>query len=155
MAEITVVDIMRTQFPTIQPLESVAAVAAKLAESGLPGIPVVDGEDLVGIVTESDLLGRNAEVDVPAPGGFLDAIVTFDVGRKLSDELRRVLGTTAAEIMTTPVTSVRSVATLNELATLMVTRHLNPVPVIDDAGRLIGMVTRADVVRLLARLESE
>jgi CBS domain-containing protein len=43
---------------------------------------------------------------------------------------------------------------LGQIATLMVDRRVNPVPVVDDDGRLVGLVTRADLVRLIARLEA-
>lgn len=155
MPEYTVVDVMRTNVATVQRTDTVATVARLLADSGMPGIPVVDDGQIVGIVTEADLIERQADVDFPEPAAFFDAIVSFDVGRKLPDELRRVLGRTAADVMTHPVYNITSSATINQLATLMINEHVNPVPVLDDDHNLVGIVSRADFVRKLARLEGD
>ena len=56
--------------------------------------------------------------------------------------------------MSHPVYSIRETATLGQIATLMVDRKVNPVPVVDDNGNVVGLVSRSDLVRLIARLES-
>lgn len=154
MAETLVSDVMRTDFPRLGRQDSIGQVARTLSSSDLPGLPVVDGDRVVGIVTESDLIERQADVEAPTPVPFLDAIFLVDAGRKYRDEIRRVLAHTADEVMTRPVFNIRASATMNQLATLMVTDHVNPVPVLDDDDRLVGIVSRADLVRHIANLES-
>jgi CBS domain-containing protein len=153
--EALVSDIMRTEFPRLARTDGVAAVAKALSGSGLPGLPVIDGDKIVGIVTESDVIERQADVEAPTPLPFLDAIFMIDAGRKYEDELRRVLARTAEEMMTHPVLSIRASATINQLATLMVTDHVNPVPVVDADNKLVGIVSRSDLVKILARLEND
>jgi CBS domain-containing protein len=145
---------MRTEVPTAAPGDSIASVARLLAESGLPGVPVVENGEVVGLVTENDLISRQAEIDVPESAVFFDAIFSIDVGRQLDDELQKILATTAAEVMTHPVYNIKASATLDQLATLMVTEHVNPVPVLDDALALVGIVTRGDLVKVIARREA-
>ncbi|CAA9547013.1 MAG: hypothetical protein AVDCRST_MAG49-1462 [uncultured Thermomicrobiales bacterium] len=147
--------LMRADVPTVRPGDSIATVARTLAESGLPGVPVLDGDEIVGIITESDLIAREADVELPTVVPFLDALFLADAGRDYDDEIRHVLATTAADLMTSPVYNIRSTATLSQVATLMLDRRVNPVPVVDATGRLIGIVSRADLVRVIARLESE
>lgn len=77
-----------------------------------------------------------------------------DAGEPFGEELRHVLGTTAKDLMTTPVISIRDFATLSELATLMVQRRINPIPVVDEERRIIGLATRSGLVEAIARLES-
>ncbi len=154
VAESTVADLMRTDVPVAAKGDSIATVARLLVESGLPGVPVVEGGEVVGLVTESDLIGRQADIDVPESAVFFDAVFSIDVGRQLEDELQKILATTAAEVMTHPVYNIKASATLDQLATLMVTEHVNPVPVLDDSLRLVGIVTRADLVRVIARREA-
>jgi CBS domain-containing protein len=101
-------EVMRTEVPTIAPHESVAAVARRIVEAGLPGLPVVEAGEIVGIVTEADLLVRYADVSPPGVAAFFDWIVTVDAGHHFEEELRRVAALTARDLMTHPVYSVRS-----------------------------------------------
>jgi len=152
--EPTVAEIMRSEVQTVTPDTSVAAVARLLADEGLSGVPVVEDGEVIGIVTEADIIAREADVEVPTPVPFLDAIFMVDAGRDFDDEMRRVIGVTARDLMTSPVINIRSRATLTQLATLMIDERVNPVPVLDDASNLVGIVSRADLVRVIARLES-
>jgi CBS domain-containing protein len=147
-------EIMRTDVPTLAPEESVAVVAQRIVDSGLPGLPVVEGGEIVGIVGETDLLMRYADVSPPGFAAFFDWVIRADVGQDYDEEIRRVAGLTARDLMTHPVYSIRESATLGQIATLMVDRRVNPVPVLDATGNLVGIVARADLVRLIARLEA-
>ncbi|MGH2560643.1 MAG: CBS domain-containing protein [Thermomicrobiales bacterium] len=155
MTEPTVADLMRREVPIASPGDSVASVARMLAESGLPGVPVVEDGDIVGIVTESDIIAREADVDVPPVVPFLDAIFVADGGRDFDEELRKVVALTAGELMTSPVYNIMANATLEQVATLMINERVNPVPVVDENLQLVGIVTRADLVKLIARLEAD
>jgi CBS domain-containing protein len=154
VADPTVADIMRTDVPIVSPDDSIATVARLMAVSGLPGVPVVENGEIVGIVGESDLIAREADVEVPTPVPFLDAIFLIDAGRDFEDELRHVLAVTARDLMTSPVLNIKQSATLQQLATLIIDQKVNPVPVLDDDYQLVGIVSRADVVRVLAKLEN-
>jgi CBS domain-containing protein len=154
VAEPTIADIMRTDVPFVGPDDSIATVARLIAGSGLPGVPVIDGDEIVGIVSEIDLIAREADVEVPTPVPFLDAIFMVDAGREFEDEMRHVLAVTARDLMTSPVFNIKQNATLQQLATLMVDQRVNPVPVLDDELQLVGIVSRADIVRVIAKLES-
>lgn len=155
MSDTLVSEIMRTPVPRLQRTDSIGRAAKLLSTSGLPGLPVVDDGNVVGIVTESDLIERQADVEAPTPIPFLDAIFLLDAGRKYGDEIRRVLARTAEEVMTHPVYNIRASATMNQLATLMVTDHVNPVPVLDEDNQLVGIIARSDLVKYIAGLESD
>lgn len=149
-----VVDVMRTNVPVASPDDPVALVARTMVEAGLPGLPVVEGGRIVGIVGESDLLVRYADITPPGFTAFFDWIIQTDAGLPYDEEVRRAAALTARDLMSHPVYSIRQSATLGQIATLMVDRRINPVPVVDDNGNLIGLVTRSDLVRLIARLEA-
>ncbi|MCC6314602.1 MAG: CBS domain-containing protein [Thermomicrobiales bacterium] len=150
---VTVAQIMRRLVPAVGPDDSIAVVARTISEHGLPGVPVVANGELLGIVTEGDIVFREAEVSIPSVTPFFDAMLVADAGTPFEDDLRRALAVTAGELMSAPVYTIRDRATLQEVATLMSERRVNPVPVVDDLDTIVGIVTRADLVRIVARLE--
>lgn len=148
-----VTDFMVVDPPTLAPTDDVMVAAQTLIDSGLPGLPVLDGQDLVGILTESDLVAREAEVETPSSLGILDGLFSPDVGRHFDDEMQRVLAITVDGLMTTRVTTVLPEATLTQVATIMADRRINPVPVVSRDGKLLGVVSRRDVIRVVAALD--
>lgn len=149
-----VTDFMVANPPTLAPGDDVMVAAQRLVDSGLPGLAVVDGGEIVGILTESDLVAREAEVETPSSLGILDALFSPDVGRQFDDEMQQVLAITVDGLMTTRVTTVLPEATLTEVATVMADRRVNPIPVVRRDGTLVGMVSRRDIVRVVAALDS-
>jgi CBS domain-containing protein len=154
-AELTVRDVMRGEVPVASPGTTIAELARLMVEYRVPGLPVVDEGVLVGIVTEADLIQREATVDMPSIVTFLDAVIVADAGTPFEEELRRVAATTAEELMTSPVISIRDIATVSELATLMLQQRINPIPVVNDARQIVGLATRGGLIELIARLETE
>jgi CBS domain-containing protein len=145
---------MRREVPLAAPAATVADLARLMVDHRVPGVPIVDGGELVGIVTEGDLIQREANVDIPAVATLFDAILFADAGEAFADELRHVVATTARELMSSPVISIRDIATISELATLMMQQRVNPVPVVDASRRIVGLATRTGLVEMIARLES-
>ena len=152
--ELTVKDVMRSEVPVASPQTPIAELARLMVEYRVPGLPVVDEGVLVGIVTEGDLIQREATVDMPSIVTFLDAVIVADGGTPFEEELRRVVATTAEELMTAPVISIRDIATVSELATLMLQQKINPIPVVNDARQIVGLASRSGLVELIARLEA-
>lgn len=153
--EPTVADVMRTDVPTLTKDDTVARVAKLMAEAQASGLVVVDAGVVAGIITESDLVTRQSDFTPPGVTSVLDAVFTTDAGWDYDEEIRRALAMTAADLMTHPVYSIRDHATLGEVATLMHQYGINPVPVVDDSDRLVGIVSRADIVRVIAVLENQ
>lgn len=145
---------MRTDVPTVSPEDSVARVSRLVAETGLPGVPVIENGAVIGMVTDKDIIQREASISAPAVVPFLDAFFVLDAGRDLDEELQRVLATTARELMTEPVINIRDTATLEETATVMMDMGVSVLPVLDSENNLVGIVSRHDLVRVIARLEA-
>jgi CBS domain-containing protein len=152
--EPTVRDVMRHEVPVATTSTTIAELARLMTEHRVPGLPVIAHGELVGIVTEADLIQREATVDMPSIVAFLDAVIVADAGTPFEEELRRVVATTAEELMTSPVISIRDSATVAELATLMLQQRVNPVPVVDDGRQIVGLATRSGLIELISRLES-
>lgn len=150
-----VTDIMLSPAPFVRPNDTIGTVARTITEHRVPGVPVVTVEgEIIGIITEGDLTEREAEVTFPTFFAYFDAIVAVDAGADFSDEMRKVLATTAEELMSSPVYNILGSATVQELATLMIQENVNPVPVVTEELELIGLATRTNLVQLIARLEA-
>jgi CBS domain-containing protein len=135
----------------VRPDTTVREIAQVLVAHHISGVPVLDGAGaVVGIVTELDLMLRNANLHVPTYLRVLDALIPLGNPRDFDEEMRRALGTTAADLMSAPVRSVEPETDLADLATLMVDKRVNPVPVL-EGDRLVGIVSRTDFLRLMAR----
>lgn len=141
--------IMTTDVQTVQLGTLVPDVARLLYETHVSGLPVVEGRRVVGIITEYDLIAQESEWDAPLFIPFLDSYFQLP-GSGDRDQLRRILALTAGELMTRPVRTVQPDATIQDVATLMYEHHVNPVPVVDEHGDLLGIVSRSDIIRLMA-----
>jgi CBS domain-containing protein len=145
-------DIMDADPPTVRPDTPVEDVVRTLRDNELPGVPVVDDQGrCVGIVTEADLVLPDDEGDLHIPhyinlfGGtvFLEPLSRFE-GR-----LRKAFASKASDMMTEKPESVAPDTTVREAARIIHESGHNRLPVVED-GRLVGVVTRLDVLGALA-----
>lgn len=150
-ADMSVASIMTADVVTVERSTEVTHVARLMVEHAISGIPVVEGGRVVGMVTELDIVAQEMEVDAPAYGTFLDAVFRFPWD-KSEEELRHILATKASELMSTDVVTISPTATVREAASLMYKRRLNPIPVVDERGHLVGIVSRSDIVQLLTEM---
>ena len=149
-------DVMTTGVITVDPDTSVQAVAKLLFERGISGVPVVDAADrLVGIVSEGDLLHR-VETGTERVAGrrrswWLDTIAS---DQELARDYVKSHGRTAKDVMTREVIAVTEATDLAEVAMLLETKRIKRVPVLHE-GKLVGIVSRANLVRALAVTKSD
>jgi CBS domain-containing protein len=145
-------DIMDRTPATVGPDTPVEEVVALLREHGLPGVPVIDEEGrCVGIVTEADLVLPDDQGDLHIPhyinlfGGtvFLEPLGRFE------ERLRKAFASKAEDMMSRDPDTVSPDTTVKEAALLIHETGHNRLPVVED-GRLVGVVTRLDVLGALA-----
>ena len=143
-------EIMTSPVSTVSPDTPVAEVARMLREKHISGMPVLDDAGkVVGIVTEIDLIKRHARVHFPVYLPFLDSLIFLESPRRYREDVLHVLGTTAQEIMTRPVRTATPETDVEEIATMMVEERANPIPILDESGALVGIVSHTDIVRLV------
>ena len=150
-AGLRVRDLMTTEVVWVLPDTPVNQIARLMGSRGISGLPVLDdNRRLVGIVTDLDLIVRNTRLTPPAFFPLLDGRIPLETPGHYRKRLRHMLGALARDLMTEEVVTVGPDEEAEALADLMVKRKINPVPVVED-GRLVGIVSRADLVRLMAR----
>ena len=147
--EPTAADIMERNVVTIAPDATVHELVQLLRAKDLGGVPVVDsGGRLVGIVTEGDLVAEDVDVRAPAYIEVLGSFVPLGSEKKYEERLRKIVGSTVGEIMTTRVLTVAPGDPVKKAATLMADKRIDRVPVV-DGGRVVGIIARHDIVRML------
>jgi CBS domain-containing protein len=149
---LTVRDVMTRSVSTVRPETPLRDVAQLLAQQGISGVPVVgpDGA-VVGVVSEADLLVKEQGV-----GAIRHRPLTalFGESRRSRAMLAKAAAVTAAEAMTAPPITVTPRQSLHEAAAIMTERRVNRLPVL-DGGELVGIVSRADLVRAYVRSDEE
>jgi CBS domain-containing protein len=148
--QIRVKDIMTKEVVSITPETPVHDIARLLYKHNISGVPVVENGKVVGIVTEEDIIMRDAIITTPHVFNLFDSVFFLGNRKEFEKELTHALATHARELMTGKVVTIQESATVQELATLIMKREVNPVPVTDAKGELLGVVSRADIIRLMA-----
>lgn len=144
-------DVMTRQVITARPEMTLRDLALLLSEHRISGMPVVDvSGTILGIVSEADILVKERG-HAPAHGGGLSWIFGE---RAASDDLRQHAATTVGQAMTTPAICIDHDRPLREAAALMLDRNVNRLPVMEN-GLLVGILTRADLVRAYIRRDDE
>src|SRR5919201_2132082 len=151
MAEL-VRDIMERAPATVQVDDSIQDVIRVLRKHELPGVPVVDADGrCVGIVTEADLVVPDEQGDLHLPHYFelFGGMVFLEPLRRFEDRLRKAFASTARDMMTANPNTVAPEDSVQEAARRIHDTGHNRLPVVED-GRLVGVVTRVDVLGALA-----
>lgn len=140
-------DVMTRDVTTVSPETTLRDVAKTLAEKRIAGVPVVDDErHVVGVVSEGDIVTKEAGADPDS--GLLGWLLAGRGPSKL--EAR-----TAAEAMTAPPVTIEPGRQVAEAARMMTERDVNRLPVVDAEGAVVGIVSRADLVRAFVRPDAE
>jgi len=142
-------DIMTTEVITVAPTTSVQEVAKLLSERGISGVPVVDADNrVVGILSEGDLLHRvetgTERTTRERRSWWLDSLASNQARDYVKSHAR-----TARDVMTGDVISVDEMTPLADVAMLLETKRVKRLPVLRE-GKLVGIVSRANLVRAIA-----
>lgn len=148
----TVGDVMTTSVVSVHRSTPLKEVAQALIDNRISGVPVVDVDGAVlGVVSEADLLVKEQGADAINHRPLARFIGESTESRA---QLARLGAVNAAEAMTAPAITITSNRSIHEAAAIMTARRVNRLPVVDD-GRLVGIVSRADLVRAYVRSDAE
>jgi CBS domain-containing protein len=140
-------DIMTRNVITADPDATVQTLVKLMLDNRISAVPIVEAGALVGIVSEGDLV-RRAEVGTePRHSRWLEL---FASSSTLAAEYIRTHGRHARDVMTTAVVVVRDSTPIGEIAETLEQHRLKRVPVLDEMGVLVGIITRANILQALA-----
>jgi len=145
--KITVRRAMTMEVVTVKRETDIRVAADFLTKHRISGMPVVDDDDMViGVIGEADILavaGLKGE-----QGGFRNVL------RHLLGEpvpVRKKSGGSVGEVMSSPAITTRPDADIREVAAILDERRIKRLPVVDEEGKLTGVISRADIIRILGQ----
>jgi len=146
MKTTTVQEIMTTRVIWVKKDATFREMATALHEHRVSAFPVVDDDQkVIGVVSEADMLNKEALDDEP---GMISGILH-------RRDQAKARGVTAGDLMTTAVVAVRPDDTVEHAAKLMYDRRVKRLPVTDENGRLVGIISRADVLSVFDRTDHD
>ncbi len=138
-----IVDVMTRDVVSVTPDTPARRAARMMIEGGFSGLPVVENGRLGGVISEADLLKRDGSRSWMSRVLFAD-----DLSPVSESEV-------VADLMSRPAETIGELATVSEAARVMTRKGYKRLPVVDQTGAMVGIVTRRDLVRAYARADEE
>jgi CBS domain-containing protein len=144
-------DVMTTDVLTLRPTDTFEQAARALAERGVGGAPVIDDDRVVvGLLEDDDLIVQDTRLHFPTVislfGGYLELPSSL---RHFEADLRKAVGATVSDVMDAEAPTCTAEDTVETVATVLHERNASRMAVVDDGGRLVGIVSRGDLVRAI------
>ena len=142
-------DIMTKDPITVARDLTVTEAAKLMVEHHVGALPVIDDGKLVGIVTEGDLIMQDVRIEFPTYIHLLDGFIMYPPATaRFENELKKAVGATVADVMSSEPVVVKANMSVEDVATLMVERDVSRIPVLDGEA-LVGIISKSDIVRSL------
>jgi CBS domain-containing protein len=142
-------DVMTTSVVTVDRITPYQEIDRLLTEHRISGMPVLKmGREVVGVVSEADLLAAEDEASRRAR-------MASSAGRRRLFGKQRHVSLTAGTLMTAPAITIRPDATIPAAVRLMTTHHIRRLPVVDEEGKLVGIVSRRDLLSVFLRPDAD
>ncbi len=145
---IKVKDIMTTNPITVTPETEILQATKIILEKDINGLPVLDGEKLVGIICQSDLIAQQKKFPIPSLFTLLDGIFPLTSMKHIEKETKKIAATTVAQAMTANPLTIEPEMIIEEVATIMVNKKFHTLPVVEK-GKLIGIIGKKDILETL------
>lgn len=149
MKKTKVSDLMTSPVETVSPEAGFKEIATKLRQKAISAVPVIDASGKVlGVVSEADLLLKEERMSLESGRHLFE-------GRGKRVARTKAAGSTARDVMTSPAITIGPQAAVTEAARLMHQRTVKRLPVLDEAGHIIGIVSRGDLLKVFTRSDDE
>jgi CBS domain-containing protein len=146
---LTARDIMTEKIVSVTLETSLTDLAKKFVETRFSNLPVLDDDgQLVGIISETDLIEQHKPLHIPTVMTLFDWVFTLGSEKQFKEEVDRVTAATVGELYQKDPVTCSPDTTVRELAGLMSQHRVHLLPVVDD-GKMIGVVARLDLIRVM------
>ncbi|MDI6729068.1 MAG: CBS domain-containing protein [Thermodesulfovibrionales bacterium] len=140
-------DIMTKDVITVKPTTTIEDLARIFIEKNISGAPVVDNNgDLIGIVTENDLISQNKRLHIPTVVRLFDAFIMLESPSRIEKEIKKMAAVTVADICVRDVITVAEDTPVEDIATIMSEKKVHLIPVVE--GRNVrGIIGKMDLIK--------
>lgn len=150
----TVAEVMTPSPITVKPETPLKEAIALLVEHKISGMPVVSEKgELVGVLSESDLMWQETGVEPPPYIMILDSIIYLQNPSRYEKEIHKALGQTVADVMSEKPITINSTETVKQAAQLLHQKQIRRLPVVNEEKEVIGIITQGDIIRAMAEEE--
>lgn len=147
----TVAEVMTPNPITVKPQTPLSEAIKIIAQKRISGLPVVDDNgNLVGVLSETDLMWQESGADMPPYFMFLDSVIYLENPARYEKELHKALGQTVGEVMSDKPVTIKPNQLLPQAARLLHEKNIRRLPVVDEDGQVIGILTSGDIIRTMA-----
>ncbi|MEW9121234.1 MAG: CBS domain-containing protein [Thermotaleaceae bacterium] len=141
-------EIMNQAVVTVTEEMTVDETAKILLENKISGVPVVNEKNqVVGIVSETDLIYREKNIHLPSFISVLEGVIFLESTKELEYQVKKMAAYRVKDVMTKKVITVNEDLELEKIVDLILEKKINRIPVVDKEHRLIGIITRSDILR--------
>ena len=142
-------EVMTRNVITVRKETTIRELAELFTSRKISSAPVVNDQgDMIGIVTETDLVEQDKSLHIPTVISLFDWVIYLESGKKFEKELKKMTGQTVGEIYSTEVLTVAPDAPVSAVADLMSSERINSVPVVEGL-KVVGIIARIDMIRTM------
>lgn len=143
-------DIMTSDVVVVKQDATIKEIAEIFLKNRIGGVPVVDEENkIVGIISETDIIQKEKNVNVPSFINILQGYIFFDSFKEVEDDIRKIAAYKASDIMSKDVMTVKEDDSVEYVANEMIKKSINRVPVVDDNRYIKGIICRYDLIKAM------
>jgi CBS domain-containing protein len=140
-------DIMTRDVVTVKPDTNIEELARIFIEKKISGAPVVDDNgELIGIVTENDLISQNKRLHIPTVVRLFDAFIMLESPSKIEKEIKKMAAVTVADIFVRDVITVTEETPVEDIATIMSEKKVHLIPVV-EGKKVCGIIGKMDLIK--------
>lgn len=144
-------DIMTKDVVTVTKETTVMELAGLFSERHISSLPVLDQNgDLIGIVTETDLVEQDKSLHIPTVISIFDWVIYLESDKKFEKELKKMTGGVVGDIYSSEIVTVSPEASISDVADLLSSRKITALPVV-EGSKLVGIISRIDLIRSMAK----
>lgn len=142
-------DIMTKEVITVRDTDTVDHAGKIMLERKISGLPVVNHEEeLVGVVSEADLIYREGNIHLPTFIPIMDGVIFLESMKKVEEQVKKMIGYKVKDVMTRDVITIKEKAPVEEAARIMMDKKVNRLPVVRNK-KIVGIVTRSDILKAI------
>ena len=148
---LTAGDVMTRDVITVKKKTTIRELAELFNRHRISSAPVVDDNgEMIGIVTETDLIEQDKNLHIPTVISLFDWVIYLESDKKFEKELNKMTGQTVGEIYSEEFVKVTPVTPVSDVADILSSRKMNAIPVL-DGNKIVGIVARIDLIRTMIK----